>query len=331
MRDAIADDTRARTLGVRGALLLGALASVGMIAVLVFALSGVLSGQRPIGDGRDPATYGFDLGALSPDMGTLAGSGNPRDFLQPLTVTTTMPGSEMASWNESSRTKYIVTTDRVVGVQVGDESRAYPLSVLNVHEVIHDTIAGVPIAVTYSPLCDAAVVFDRRVGERIIEFGISGLVLDSNLLLYDRVESGGAPSLWSQLAFRCVSGPLVGTPLPPLPGVTIAAWKEWLAAHPGTLVPTPDDAMRKRIKATSYERYWLAGEPMYPVHATPVDAAGTIPAMTRVVATLEPDGRWTVAPAHTISVDGRTRVPCLWFAWYAFHGRESTLRGFTAP
>lgn len=305
-----------------------ALAAVGTLAVLGFALAGLLSGARPIGDGRDPATYGFDLSGLVAGPGVVSGSGNPRDFLQPLDVTATMPGSGMAQWNATQRTKYIVSTDRVVGLTLGGESRAWPLSVLNVHEVIHDTLGGVPIAVTYSPLCDCAVVIDRRIGGRTIEFGISGLVLDSNLLLYDRGGKDHVPSLWSQLAFRAVSGPLSGTPMQPIEGVHIGPWKQWLADHPETTVPLPDDAMRKRIKATSYERYWLAGKPMFPVSRA---APGGMPqAMERIVATLQPDGSWLVTPSG-MEPAGGLQVPCLWFAWFAFHGERSMLEGFGPP
>lgn len=304
-----------------------ALAAIGTMAVLGFALAGLFSGERPLGDGRDPASYGFDLAGLADGPGIVSGSGNPRDFLRPLTVTTTMPGASMAEWNATQRTKYVVSTDRVVGLTLGGESRAWPLSVLNVHEVIHDTLAGVPIAVTYSPLCDSAVVVDRRVAGRTIEFGISGLVLDCNLLIYDRGSDGHVPSLWSQLGLRAVSGPLKGTRLEPIAGVRIEPWKDWLAAHPSTTVPTPDDAMRKRIKATSYERYWLAGKPMFETARPAPTGQGFPQTMERIVATLLPDGSWLVTPPSAAPADG-VQIPSLWFAWYAFHGDRSTIRGF---
>jgi hypothetical protein len=307
-----------------------ALAAIGTIAVLGFAFAGLLAGERPLGDGRDPASYGFDLSGLAAESGIVSGSGNPRDFLQPLTVTTTMPGASMAQWNATQRTKFVVSNDRVVGLTLGGESRAWPVSVLNVHEVIHDTLSGVPIAVTYSPLCDSAVVFDRRIKGRTIEFGISGLVLDCNLLLYDRGAPGHVPSLWSQLGLRAVSGPLAGTRFEPLEGVRIESWKDWLSAHPDTTVPTPDDAMRKRIKATSYERYWLAGKPMFEVARPAPTGAGHPSTMERIVATLQPDGSWLVTPPSAAPIDG-VQIPCLWFAWHAFHSERSTLQGFDAP
>lgn len=304
-----------------------ALAAIGTMAALGFALAGLVSGSRPLGDGRDPATYGFDLSGFAGTPGIVSGSGNPRDFLQPLAVTTTMTGASMAEWNATQRTKYVVSTDRVVGMTLGGESRAWPLSVLNVHEVIHDTLGGVPIAVTYSPLCDSAIVFDRRVAGRTIEFGISGLVLDCNLLLYDQGGPGHTPSLWSQLGLEAVSGPLAGTALQPMAGVRLEPWKDWLAAHPGTTVPTPDDAMRKRIKATSYERYWLAGKPMFDVSSPAPVGEGQPTTMERVVATLQPDGSWLVTPPSAAPAEG-VRIPCLWFAWHAFHGTRSTVDGF---
>jgi phosphatidate phosphatase APP1 len=69
--------------------------------------------------------------------------------------------SEIAPKNKAERIKYAVSTDRVIGITVNGESRAYPLKLMNVHEVSNDTLGGVPIAVTYSPLCDSAVIFNR--------------------------------------------------------------------------------------------------------------------------------------------------------------------------
>jgi hypothetical protein len=112
--------------------------------------------------------------------------------------------------------------------------------------------------------------------------------------------------------------------------VRIESWKEWLAAHPTTTVPTPDDAMRKRIKATSYERYWLGGKPMFAVSRAVPPGADRPTTMERIVATLQADGTWLVTEPAAAPIDG-VQIPCLWFAWHAFHGDQSTLRGFEVP
>lgn len=260
-------------------VLAGAVALAG--GLLVFALWGPLSGvQRPVGDGRDPATYGFDLSGLTVPREYLVASGQPRDFLRPLDDPQCIPGAEVAPRNELERVKYAVSADRVVGVIVAGEQRAYPLQLLNVHEVIHDTLGGIPIAVTYSPLCDSAVVFDRRVGERCLRFGVSGLLLNSNLVLYDREDASAAPSpaftpsLWSQLAFRAIAGPAAarGERLRVLPGTQLCTWAAWLLLHPDTTLALPDERNRRRMKETDYERYWLDGKALYP--CGPIEPAG---------------------------------------------------------
>ena len=88
--------------------------------------------------------------------------------------------------------------------------RAYPLRVLVWHEVVNDTVSGLPILVTYNPLSEGIAVFDRRVAGRTLSFGVSGLLYQSNLLMYDRDGTRGAESLWSQLQARAVSGPAAG-------------------------------------------------------------------------------------------------------------------------
>ena len=98
--------------------------------------------------------------------------------------------------------------DRVVGVQINGQARAYPIAILNWHECINDTLGGIPIAVVFCPLCDSVTVFDRRPPGRDapLEFGIAGLLLNSNLVIYDRTDD----ALWSQVKMEALSGPHAG-------------------------------------------------------------------------------------------------------------------------
>jgi hypothetical protein len=257
-------------------------------AIIAWAFAGVLSGSHPVGDGGDPATYGFDLERGDSDGRILVASGNPRDFLAPLDHPRIAAGRDIVEINRAERGKYLVSTDRVIGVELGGVSRAYPLRLLNAHEVCNDELAGVPIAVTYSPLCDSVLVFDRRVRlpdgvTRTLKFGVSGLLLDSNLLLYDRDEQAvGAAgsslsprSLWSQLLGRAITGPdsraAGGLPLElrPISGVQLVPWVMWLERRPETTVALRDDASARRVKRIDYGRYWASGELRYPVGRPP--------------------------------------------------------------
>jgi hypothetical protein len=241
-------------------------------AFLAWAVSGVFFGTRPVGGGSDPARYGFVLEPCLAERAFFVGSGNPRDFLVALDAPATIPGAEMLRYNQEQRSKYVVTADRVAGVVVGGEARAYPLAVLNAHEVCNDVLGGVPIAVTYSPLTDSVVVFDRRIDGRTVRLRVSGLLYNSNLVMYDEPEeeparAGWTPSLWSQLGMRAIAGPAAakGLRLQALPGVNIASWRMWLADHPETTVILPDPGTKDRYKEFSYARYCLTPRVDFPV------------------------------------------------------------------
>ncbi|GAF92675.1 unnamed protein product, partial [marine sediment metagenome] len=86
----------------------------------------------------------------------------------------------------ASQVGYLRPFDRVAGVVVEGVARAYPLRILNYHEVVNDRVGRTSLAVTYCPLCDSVVVFDRRTDRGELQFGVSGLLYNSNVLLYDR-------------------------------------------------------------------------------------------------------------------------------------------------
>ena len=242
---------------MKGPVLLGVLlACLGAGSVLTWGLLSVLRGSSPQGDGVDPATYGFDLSNLAIEFDDLQSSGRPRDFLVAYASPGISAGNEAASRNSSrsrSWQKEVVSDDRVIGVRINGEFRAYPLFIMNAHEVVLDELGGVPIAVTYSPLLDAVNVFDRRVGDETLEFGVSGLLAESNLLFYDQGEE---PSLFRQLDGIGISGSRAGTALLRIPGVVVDRWNTWFSAHPETTVILRDPQSMGRYKRISYERYF---------------------------------------------------------------------------
>jgi len=258
-------------------------------ALVLWALAGPISGTRPVGDGSDPTTYGFDLSSDRFDGAVLAASGHARDFLVALDDPEVTAGIEMTQVNRRQRGKEIVTTDRVVGLTVGGESRAYPLSLLNAHEIVNDTLGGVPIAVTFSPLADAPVVVDRRLGDRVAQFRVSGLVLDSTLLIYDAEEPVERRSLWSPLRGQAVSGPAAAAEqqLVRLPDVQLVAWRDWLATHPNTTVARRDPATAGRYKKLDYQRYLDGPGPIMPVGRMP--PAGEPKAMAPMIVLMRGD------------------------------------------
>lgn len=250
-----------------------------VLAVAIWGLAGVFTGASTVGDGVEPATYGFILEPSDLRGGVLTGSGNPRDFLDALDDPKRVPASEVPEINRKQRGKFLVSTDRVIGIALGGEARAYPLRVMNAHEIVNDVLGGVPIAVTYSPLADSVVVFDRRVARadgatRLASFGVSGLVFESNLVLYDRADDDangggteGVPSLWSQIGARPIAGPALaaGESLAVLPDVQLLTWAQWSALHPATEVILPDPRANRRYKEFDFRRHWLGGTPMFPL------------------------------------------------------------------
>ena len=158
---------------------------------------------------------------------------------------------------------FLSQDDRVIGINVQGDIRAYPLKVLTYHEVVNDTINDVPIAVTFCPLSESAFAFDRRVGESVLEFGVSGLIYNSNLLMYDR--SGQADeSLWSQLLCRGVSGKRAGRDLKIVP-LEVTSWGSWRKRFPATRVLGVDHSEGRDYDLDPYEGYFLTPQLLFPV------------------------------------------------------------------
>ena len=332
-----------------------------VLGLLAFALVGVFFGPRPIGDGRNIESYGFDLTNLRVPREALVASGRPRDVLLALDNPRSIAGKEIEEFNRArgGRNKYLVSTDRVVGLTIGGQSRAWPVRLLNAHEIIHDELGGIPLAITWSPFCDSAMVFDRRADcgvdakGPLLSFGVSGLLLNGNLVMYDKGTNAGAgagavavagagathaPSLWSQLASKAVSGPAAarGAQLCSLAGVVVCPWGQWLTAHPDTSVALPDEESLRRIKAFSYERYLDSPElewPVVPLAGGRAAAPGDPADKQSVVVTRTGPDSWsanalTSRGAHLelpIAPEGTKTIQCLWFAWRAFHGADTTL------
>lgn len=125
----------------------------------------------------------------------------------------------------------MIAFEDIIGVCLGAECHAYPIIILSSHEVVNDEIGGVPVAITWCPLCFSGLTFDRRVGEETLTFGVSGKLLYNVLVMFDHQTD----SLWSQLLGQGVDGEMRGVRLRQVPA-TQTTWAQWLALHPDTLV-----------------------------------------------------------------------------------------------
>jgi hypothetical protein len=129
---------------------------------------------------------------------------------------------------------YLEPDEEVIGLALGGEARAYPIRIMNWHEVVNDVVGGEPVAVTYCPLCGSGIVFGRVVKEAQLTLGVSGMLYKSNLVMVDN-ETG---SLWSQMTGEAILGPMHGERLRWLPSFTLP-WAEWRVLHPDTLILLP--------------------------------------------------------------------------------------------
>ena len=159
---------------------------------------------------------------------------------------------------------YLNPDDRVFGVEIDGDARAYPLRVADWHEMINDTVGGVPVSLAYCTLCGAGILFAGRVAGRAepFTFGSSGLLYRSNKLMYDRATD----SLWNQFTGRPVTGPLLGSgiELKVLP-VALTAWSAWTALHPGTRVLSQDTGfIRDYAAGAAYGRYFASKDLAFP-------------------------------------------------------------------
>src|SRR5712691_4514844 len=107
------------------------------------------------------------------------------------------------------------------------DAHAYPLQILVWHEIVDDRVGGVPVAVTFCPLCDTAIAFDRRVGGKTLEFRVSGNLRNSDLVMYDTATE----SWWQQFSGRALVGRYAGTNLQQLPA-RIVSFADFARAHP---------------------------------------------------------------------------------------------------
>lgn len=159
---------------------------------------------------------------------------------------------------------YLNPQDAVFGLYVNGEARAYPLRIMDWHEMSNDVIGGVPVSLSYCTLCGAAVAFDGRASDgNTYDFGTSGFLYRSNKLMYDRQTQ----TLWNQLTGEPVLGELVGTDvaLTVLP-VVLTTWEAWQTEHPDTLVLDIATGFDRDYRAgAAYGDYFAASQTMFPV------------------------------------------------------------------
>ena len=254
------------------------LAATGM-AVLVVAVAAALVFSPPSGDGagsaggigtdkaggnpilkvqaKMPAVAALwldewpktDFSRRSVDLGEIRSGGPPKDGI---------PSIDAPKFIAVGDVTGVKDTEPVISIRIGKEARAYPLSVLMWHEIVNDRVGGVPVAVTFCPLCNAAVVFDRRLEGRVLDFGTTGKLRHSDLVMYDRQTE----SWWQQFLGEAIIGELTGRRLKFLPS-RIESFARFKARFPTGRYLVPNKPYMRRYGANPYagydslERPWL--------------------------------------------------------------------------
>ena len=163
----------------------------------------------------------------------------------------------------ASDASYLKDEEPVFGAQLNGDARAYPLRIMDWHEMANDVVGGVPVSLAYCTLCGSAILYGTKFGDTTFTFGSSGLLYRSNKLMYDHQTK----SLWAELHGRPVVGPLVkrNIQLEYLP-VIQTSWKAWRTAHPETKVLSLETGYKRDYSpGAAYGKYFDSDETMFPV------------------------------------------------------------------
>jgi uncharacterized protein DUF3179 len=204
-----------------------------------------------------------------------------------------------------SEIDWLDDTERVIVIDINGEVVAAPFRILNYHEVVNITVGGEPVAATFCPLCDSATLISRRVTRTdkkgrekkdVLEFGVSGALYNSNVIMYDRTDKG----LWSQLGMKAISGPLAGTKLKHFP-LSIVPFSEFRSEYPDAKVVSRENEFGLEYFDDPY--VWVFTSPGTLV---PVQAIGEeLPLKTQGMGILS-RGEAVFVSAEAIPADGLT-------------------------
>jgi hypothetical protein len=239
-----------------------------------------------------------DFSQASVPFSEIMSGGPPRDGIPPIDRPQFKPANEI---------KDIGAREPVIVFPLDTNAQAYPLRVLMWHEIVNDTVAGKPVAITYCPLCNAALVFDRRVAGRILDFGTTGLLRNSDLVMWDRQTE----SWWQQFSGDAIVGSYTGTALKLLPS-RVLPFGEYLARWPNGQVLVPANPNLRQYGRNPYSNY---DESLAPALFRGELPKG-LPAMARVVVARTGKGQVAVSLA-LLSRRGKIEHAGIEFSWRA--------------
>lgn len=246
------------------------------------------AGSALRGDRRKAA---FPPSVVNPD--DIVSGGPPPDGIPPIDDPVYAPISEVdfiADDNEG-----------VIVVEINGETKAFPIQILIWHEIVNDEVGGVPVTVTYCPLCNSALVFERQLGDRLLDFGTSGELYQSALVMFDRQTE----SLWAHFTGQGIVGHYAGAQLQLVPAQTLG-WGSFVEAFPDAQVLTPDTGFSRRYGENPYVGYDDAStNPIGGFISQPID--DQFGAKDRVVGVIDDSGTYAVF-LDVLAADGAVEV-----------------------
>jgi Protein of unknown function (DUF3179) len=241
-------------------ILVAALSTIGIFFLIVLipslkvdsaSITGSITNMESINSVSKPAGQEKERSIVPPEQ--IVSGGPPADGI---------PSIDKPKFVHVQKAEeFLEGSDLVVGLNIDGDVRAYPLQILVWHEIVNDKVGGVPVAVTYCPLCFTNQVFNRTMnGGQILEFGTSGKLYNSNLVMYDRTTK----SLWSQAMAQGIVGKFAGVKLERIP-FDLAYWKEWKQLYPDSKVLSTDTGSTRPYGADPYGDYYTNGDVLFPV------------------------------------------------------------------
>jgi len=197
------------------------------------------------------ANNGFDLSHSLIPVAEIHHGGPARDGI---------PAIDRPRFVAVAEANYLQDRDRVLGINRNGIKKAYPIKILNYHEIVNDQFAGEAIVVSYCPLCGTGMAFIASVDGSVRDFGVSGLLYNNDVLLYDRESE----SLWSQIMKQAVTGPLRGTRLQQV-AMSHTTWGDWHRRYPHSLVLSTDTGARRDYQRSPYAGYASSEDVYFPM------------------------------------------------------------------
>jgi len=220
------------------------------------------------GDNETIESYEFDLSNLQLERSTVVPSMQHRNMSPVMINPIVLSPDVVQTLNAKQRNPFLVSRDLVVGITIGGETRAYPLHILHVHEIINDVLGGEAIAVLWHWPSGHIAVYSRVVEGEQLQFANSGLSGNGGLLMYGLREQVGGEQLFAALLGNAVTGSPATLKVVPH---DVLSWAAWHDMHPESTVVAPDEQLKKRYRKANPELYFHTTTIHFPASPMPND------------------------------------------------------------